>query len=116
MAELTEQEKMQLVRQQAKARGYDIRFDPRLVNSPYRAMNPTIGKILDQPYDEHALTYDPHAEAFHDVPMDLNHENIEDWEAKKLLKNGVAKEKIYPRAHKLANRKQRDFHFMDGKV
>lgn len=115
MAELTDEQKMQLVRQQAKARGLRIKFDPRLTSTPYRAMNPTIGKILDQPYDERALTYGAHSEAFHDVPMDLNHENIEDWEAKRLLKRGVPKEKIYPRAHRFANRKQRDFKFMENR-
>jgi hypothetical protein len=115
MAELTDEEKMRLVRKQAKDRGLGIKFDPRLTSTPYRAMNPTIGKILDQPYEEKALTYGAHSEAFHDVPMDLNHENIEDWEAKRLLKKGVPKEKIYPRAHKIANAKQRNFRFMEGK-
>jgi hypothetical protein len=113
---LTQEEKMELVKEQAAQRGYDIKFDPRLLNTPYRAMNPPIGRILNQPYIEKTLTYGPCSEVNHDVAMDLNHENIEDWKAKRLLKKGVPKEKIYPISHKFANKRQRNFRFMENKT
>jgi hypothetical protein len=116
MPVLTSEEKMDEVRRQAFQRGLRIRVDDRLLNTPYRAMNPEIGKILDQPYIPGALTYSVHSEIHNDLAMDLNHENIEDWKAKELRLKGTPKEKIYPIAHKLANRKQRDFNFMKDKV
>ena len=105
---LTSEEKLRLVKEQAKQRGLKVRFDKRLRKTPYRAMNPHAGKELEQPFIKKTLTYGPRSKTSkHKMCMDLNHENIEDYK----MKQGWC----YEVAHKFANRKQRNFNYMDGK-
>lgn len=112
----TPEENMIEIKRIAAEHGYSVRKDNRLNDTPYRAMNPTIGRILEQPYQEKTLTYDSRA-ASNDrmLPVDINHELIEEHKAKKLKKAGVPKKEIYPRAHRFANRRQFDIHYMEGK-
>ena len=112
----TPEENMIEIKRIAAEHGYSVRKDDRLYETPYRAMNPTIGRILDMPYQENTLTYGPIAAANKRMlPHDINHEMIEDVKAKKLKKAGVPKERIYPRAHRFANKHQMNIHYMEDK-
>lgn len=86
-------------------KGIPVRPDPRLNNTPYRAMNPQAGRYLGMPFKSGTYTYAPGCYDLrtnkdrNKLQMDINHEHIEN----KKMSTGWA----YRPAHLYANRKQR---------
>ena len=96
------------IKKAARKSGLSVRKDNRLKKTAYRAMNPRAAKLLKQPCPPHALTYDPRLDdTLREKVLDVRHELIEHKEIGKLSRKGVSKSLRYPRAHRVANRKQR---------
>ncbi len=89
------------LRQAAKRRGLRVRKDPRLAKTPYRAMNPRAARELHQPCPPRTITYilskrRPKSRKV----LDIRHE-IREFD-----RMGLGWK--YRKAHRDANRKQRD--------
>jgi hypothetical protein len=91
----------QELRNQAKKRGLKIRYTPQLKKTPYRAMNPMASKELGIKCGKNIIGYTKNsARTKRRFVMDMRHEIIE--------YDTMKKRKLhYPKAHKIANRKQR---------
>ena len=108
MSKPTLKQQFKDIRKAAKKSGLSVRKDSRLKKSPYRAMNPRAAKLLKQPCPPRALTYDPRLDdTMREKVLDIRHELIEHKEIGRLEKKGVPRNKRYPKAHRVANRKQR---------
>jgi hypothetical protein len=102
-------EQLKSVRRVARYRGYRIKADRRLGNTPYAAMHPRAAKEMNRhlprgqriPYRDRTITYDPDC---HRLPrkrvVDLRHELIEEH---RMDEHGLS----YKPAHKIANKLQR---------
>lgn len=71
-------------------------------------MNPRAAKLLKQKCPKNTITYDPRLDdTLREKVLDTRHELIEHKVIGKLRRKGVPRDRLYPRAHKIANRKQR---------
>jgi len=106
MKPLTTDQKLKLLRKEAKKRGLKIAVDKRLNNTPYRAAHPKSDKYVnDIVVRKNAITVAPFvARNKKKMAMDVNHELFEFDKAKK----GWG----YKKAHTYANRKQRNFKWL----
>lgn len=91
----------------AHKRGLRVRRDDRLRQTPYRAMNPSAACILRQPCLARTITYQRSCRRpEHRKVLDVRHEILEHDRIKELQKRGVPRNRLYPLAHRFANRKQ----------
>jgi hypothetical protein len=93
---------LNLAVKKAHKQGFRIKKDERLTPTPYRASHPLVEKMIGVKNKGKVITYDPNCvKTDKRKAMDINHEIIE----YNLMKKG----KTYKQAHKIANKKQRDF-------
>ena len=113
MPKFTPKEKLDAIKGHLLEKGKLIIGDERLNDSPYRAMQEEAGKELGQPYIKGHYTFAPDIYDLRTnkdkekLAMDINHEDIEN----KVMKKGLP----YKKAHKIANRKQRNFEHLEDK-
>lgn len=105
---MTLAEKIRLLKQKAKERGLKVLVDKRLNKTEYRAAHPNSSKYVGDRIvcKKNAITVAPFvAKKKKLYAMDVNHELLEFDASKK----GYG----YKRAHTLANRKQRNFTWLE---